>query len=147
MLGSRRVHVKVAHRSCNPARFSKRFSGPPNTAGSSQWAWGAIQPQPIRRQQAARVTASNALIPAPRGPLGGPPWTVGGVMCVRWDWLAPQREGRGLASEDGPIPRACGLARAGQGSLPSLWACYQGQCATGPLIVKGLCKAAGRNNK
>lgn len=110
MPGGLQVQEKVAHCSCNPARFSELFSSPPSAAGSSQWARDAFRPQPIRRQQAAQGKMSHALRPAPRAPLGDPPWSVSGVTCVRWDWLAPPREGSRLASEDGPIPRACGPA-------------------------------------
>lgn len=118
MPSSRQVQEKVAHSSCNPARFSKLFSSPPSTAGSSQWERGAFRPQPIRRQQAVPVKASNTLSPTPCGPWwGGNLWSVSGATCVRWDWLASQSEGSRLASEDGAIPRACGLASARQSSL------------------------------
>lgn len=103
--GGLQVQEKVARLSGNPARFSELFSSPPSPAGSSQWTRGAFRPQPIRRQQ-------GALSPAPLVSIEGePPWSVCRVTCVRWDWLAPRREGSRLASEDGPIPRACGLAR------------------------------------
>lgn len=53
----------------------------------------------------------------------------------------PQREGSRLASEDGPIPRACGLAGARQSSL-SVRVCRIGSEPVyhGPLIVKGLAR-------
>lgn len=70
MPGARRVRENVAHRFCNPARFSKLFSSRPGAAGSSQWARSTSRPQPITRRQAARVKTGPARGPAPRGPLG-----------------------------------------------------------------------------
>lgn len=79
MSGGQQLQEKVGRHSCNPARFSKIFSSPPSAAGSSQWARDAFQPQPIRRQKAALVKASNALQPRLARILGGePPWGVSG---------------------------------------------------------------------
>lgn len=96
----------------------------------------------------ARVAAGPARSPALRGPLG-PPGSVSGATCARWDWLAPRREGRRLAAEDGPIPRASGLARAGVSWLLCGFVCGFGAepGVHGQLVVKRLCEAAGRNYK
>lgn len=131
-----------------PRASASWFPALPGAAGCSQWARGAFRPQPIRRQMSARVAAGPARSPALRGPLG-PPGSVSGATCARWDWLAPRREGRRLAVEDGPIPRASGLARAGVSWLLCGFACGFGAepGVHGQLVVKRLCEAAGRNYK
>lgn len=81
---------------------------------------GAGRPPATANQKASDALGEGEQRPQPRPAriLGGePPWGVSGVTCVLWDWLAPQREGSRLASEDGPIPRACGQAGTRQSSL------------------------------
>lgn len=71
-------------------------------------------------QKAAGCSGQGEQHPQPhpvRTLVGGNLWSVSGATCVRWDWLASQPEGSRLASEDGAIPRACGLASARQSSL------------------------------
>lgn len=120
MPGARRVRENVAHRFCNPARFSKLFSSPPRRG--RQQPMGAEHLPATANHKAEGCSGQDGPRPRPRpsrtleegGGAGEPPRSVGGATCIRWDWLTLRREGRRLASEDGPIPRGCGLAGASQ---------------------------------